>query len=203
MHSPFLICRTMYYVYTQYVPWNERWWTTAVIGSTLCVPEQSPGQSLTVENSHTASVPWAQHLHCAVPTQNNNTILHVHFDKSKTLILVYRIAQKFDRGEGNINRFDAQLVICRNFPLIFSNCIANTGSVRDYLNIFPIKLLNEANPSIFSSVKILRYTVNKDTRLSHLSFTSCWHSQLPRQFPIVSEDLSQATTQKSNHNVWL
>ena len=37
----------------------------------------------------------------------------------------------------NIDGFDAQLAIHQNFLSIFSNCIANTCSLRDYPSIFP------------------------------------------------------------------
>ena len=63
--------------------------------------------------------------------------------------------QNFDQE--NIDRFDTQQAIHHKFFLsILSNCIVNRGCLRDCLSIFPcqyfpVKLLNEANLSIFSS----------------------------------------------------
>ena len=47
-----------------------------------------------------------------------------------TITKTYHIAQNFYGG--NIDGFDAQLAIHQNF--LFSNCIANTCSLRDYLS---------------------------------------------------------------------
>ena len=63
---------------------------------------------------------------------------------------MYHIAQNFD-GE-NADRFDAQLAIRQNFSFqYFFNYIATSYrfSKRLSINIFPVKLLNEANPLIF------------------------------------------------------
>ena len=84
-------------------------------------------------------------------THFNATIYHIYTN--------YRIAQNFD--EGKYCRIWCSASNPSKFSLsILSDCRANTGCLRDYpLTFSRHKLLNEANLSIISSIKILCYTV--------------------------------------------
>ena len=67
---------------------------------------------------------------CTSVMQLINNYNNRYYNKLKS------IAQNFD--EGNIDRFDAQLVMSKFSLSIFSNCIANTGCLRDYPSIFSL-----------------------------------------------------------------
>ena len=71
----------------------------------------------------------------------------------------YLIVQNFYGG--NIDQSDIQLTICQNFPSIFSNCIANTYCLSNYLStFFPSNFWMKPNRQ-YSPIKILHNMVAK------------------------------------------